>query len=61
MANDRGTVDVRHEALAVEIGTAREVISRQLAAFARAGLIDGTRGEIGLISLDGLKALAVED
>lgn len=61
MADDRGTVNVRHEALAVEIGTAREVISRQLAAFARAGLIDGTRGEIGLVSPEGLKALGVED
>jgi len=61
MANERGAVDVRHEALAIEIGTAREVISRQLAAFSRAGLIAGTRGEIRLVSLGGLKALAIEE
>lgn len=61
MANAQRVLDIRHEALATEIGTAREVISRQLAAFSRAGLIAGTRGEILLLSPDGLRALAGED
>lgn len=61
MADAQDTLDVRHEALATEIGTAREVISRQLAAFARAGLIVGTRGEIHLVSINRLRALAGED
>jgi CRP/FNR family transcriptional regulator len=58
MADSQGAVNLRHEALAIEIGTAREVISRQLAAFTRSGLISGTRGVIQLVSLHGLKALA---
>ena len=61
MANAAGMVNARHEALATEIGTAREVISRQLAAFMRAGLIDGTRGDIHLLSPAGLRALAGGD
>ena len=61
MANAQGALDIRHEALAAEIGSAREVIGRQLASFARAGLIAGTRGEIHLLSPDGLKALADDD
>lgn len=61
LADPQGMLDLRHEALAIEIGTAREVISRQLAAFARGGLIAGTRGEIRLLSLHGLKALAGEE
>ena len=60
LADATGKVNARHEALATEIGTAREVIGRQLASFARAGLIDGTRGDIHLLSPAGLKALAGE-
>ena len=61
LADGQGVVHARHEALATEIGTAREVISRQLAAFMRAGLIDGTRGDIHLLSPAGLRALAGGD
>ena len=58
LADAKGVVTARHEVLATEVGTAREVISRQLAAFARDGLIIGTRGEIRLVSPDGLDGLA---
>jgi len=58
LADGQDTVHASHEVLATEIGTAREVISRQLASFARAGLIAGTRGEIRLLSRAGLKAVA---
>ena len=60
MADAGGKVNVRHEVLATEIGTAREVISRQLASFVRGGLIAGTRGDIHLLSPAGLRALAGE-
>ena len=51
-------VDATHEALASEIGSAREVVSRQLAAFAREGLIGVTRGHIALTGRSRLEALA---
>ena len=60
MADRADAVNLRHEALAIEIGTAREVISRQLAAFSRSGLISGTRGVIHLVSRPGLKSIAGE-
>jgi len=53
-----GTVDATHEALATEIGSAREVVSRQLAQFAREGLIAVARGHIALSDQAGLQALA---
>ncbi len=60
LADSDDAVNVRHEALAIEIGSAREVISRQLAAFYRSGLISGTRGVIHLVSRPGLNAVAGE-
>ena len=58
MADAQGLVSARHEALATEVGTVREVISRQLATFARDGLIEGTRGTIRLAAPDALRAVA---
>ena len=58
LAGDAGTVDATQEALATEIGSAREVISRQLGLFARAGLIEAARGHIDLVDRPGLEALA---
>lgn len=48
LAGDSAMVDATHEALATEIGSARAVISRQLGAFQRDGLIEITRGHIAL-------------
>lgn len=42
----RGGLDTTHQALAVELGTAREVVSRQLKEFERRGLVDLGRGHI---------------
>ncbi len=53
-----GTVTATQEALATEIGSAREVISRQLTGFARSGLITVGRGAIHVLAPDGLRALA---
>ena len=43
-----GTLHLTHQQLAVELGTAREVISRQLKEFERRGWLTLSRGEIEL-------------
>lgn len=58
LADDAATVHATHEALAIEIGSARAVVSRQLGAFARERLIDMSRGHIELTARDRLKAIA---
>ncbi|MFN3515992.1 MAG: Crp/Fnr family transcriptional regulator [Novosphingobium sp.] len=58
LAGAGNRLDATHEALATEIGSAREVVSRQLGLFARAGLIALSRGHIDLIDRVGLEALA---
>ncbi|MBJ3775990.1 Crp/Fnr family transcriptional regulator [Acuticoccus mangrovi] len=52
------TVKVTHQALGVELGTAREVISRTLADFQRRGWIEQSRGTIRIADRAGLKRLA---
>lgn len=51
-------VDATHEVLATEIGSAREVVSRQLGQFARDGLVSLTRGHIALCDPGRLRTLA---
>ncbi len=46
-----------HQQLSVELGTAREVISRQLKEFQRRGWIEQTRGAIVLIDIEALTTL----
>lgn len=53
-----GMVSLTHEALATEIGSAREAVSRQLAQLAREGLVAQTRGQIRLIDRRALERLA---
>jgi CRP/FNR family transcriptional regulator len=53
-----GTVHATHQALAVELGTAREVISRTLAEFQRRGWVETARGEIRIENRSGLEHLA---
>jgi CRP/FNR family transcriptional regulator len=48
-------IHATHEQLAVEIGSAREVISRNLKAFEAAGLLRLERGKITVIDPEGLK------
>jgi len=59
----RGTRQVRatHQQLAAELGTAREVISRQLGEFQRRGWIGQARGVIDLIDPAGIEKLASLD
>ncbi len=56
----RGRMEVRttHQQLASELGTAREVVSRQLQEFQRRGWITQSRGAIGLADLASLQDLA---
>lgn len=55
-----GATELRttHQALSVELGTAREVISRQLQEFQRRGWIEQSRGRIALLDRDALAGLA---
>jgi CRP/FNR family transcriptional regulator len=52
-----GVITTTHQELAAELGTAREVISRQLKEFQRRGWVDLARGEIRIRDRDALKAL----
>lgn len=47
-----------HQAIAVELGTAREVVSRQLKEFERRGLVTLARGRIELRDPAGLRRIA---
>jgi CRP/FNR family transcriptional regulator len=51
-------IKVTHQVLATELGTAREVISRQLKDLEGRGLVQLQRGCIDLQDVDGLKKLA---
>ena len=57
-ADRDGRVVATHQGLAEEVGTAREVVSRQLEAFARAGLVRTARGEVQLLDRAGLEMRA---
>ena len=50
-------VNVTHQQLATELGSAREVISRALAEFQRRGWIEQARGELRLTNRDALEKL----
>ena len=52
------TLAVTHQDLATELGTAREVVSRQLNEFQRKGWIAQSRGKITIRDQNALKALA---
>ena len=47
-------VHLTHEQLAIEIGSAREVVSRRLAAFEKMGLIKRHRGHVEILDQDNL-------
>ncbi len=57
-ADAAGLVVATHQALAEEVGTAREVVSRQLDTLAKAGLLRTARGEVTLLDRPGLEARA---
>jgi len=51
-------VKTTHQKLSVELGTAREVVSRQLQEFQRRGWIEQARGSLSLLDMTQLKKLA---
>jgi CRP/FNR family transcriptional regulator len=55
--DDRGTDKVTHQDIAVELGTAREVVSRHLKRFAAEGWVDVGRGRILVTDREGLLQL----
>jgi CRP/FNR family transcriptional regulator len=57
LAGSDDLLETTHDELAREAGSAREVVSRQLAAFRRAGLIRSSRGRVELVDRPGLAAL----
>lgn len=60
LAGDRDTLEITHHALAVELGTAREVVSRQLKSFAAQGLAHVSRGHIEIADRLLLERLAAQ-
>lgn len=51
-------VDTTHQALAVELGSAREVVSRHMKDFVRRGLVSTARGHVRIVDRAGLQAIA---
>jgi CRP/FNR family transcriptional regulator len=58
LGGEKGHIDLTHQQLAAELGTAREVISRQLNEFQRRGWIATSRGAIDIARPDALRQLA---
>lgn len=61
LAHGEDEIEVTHQQLASELGTAREVVSRVLHDFQRRGLISQSRGLITLADPDALSKLAESD
>ena len=58
LSNAGDVVKTTHQKLSVELGSAREVISRQLQEFQRRGWIEQARGSVSLLDRVQLKKLA---
>ena len=58
LAAGADTIAATHQNLSAELGTAREVISRQLQEFQRRGWIEQSRGKIAILQRKGLENLA---
>lgn len=58
LADPEGTVTTTHQMLSVELGTAREVISRQLQEFNRRGWIVQSRGKITILEIQKITDLS---
>ncbi|WP_162653247.1 Crp/Fnr family transcriptional regulator [Lentilitoribacter sp. Alg239-R112] len=58
LADDQGVVKTTHQKLSIELGTAREVISRQLQEFQRRGWVEQNRGSVTLLNRAQIRQLA---
>jgi len=52
-----GRLEITHQDMATELGTAREVVSRQLKEFQRRGWVEVARGEVRITNRDALQSL----
>ncbi len=57
LKNAKGDIEATHQQLAVELGTAREVVSRQLNEFSRRGWVRSGRGVISVVQDAALQTL----
>ncbi len=57
LARNAGALALTHQEIAAELGTAREVVSRQLKEFERRGWLKLTRGQIDIIDRDALSRI----
>jgi CRP/FNR family transcriptional regulator len=60
LADRDGSLQATHQSLAQELGTAREVVSRQLQEFQRRGWVELGRGVVRITAPAGLRRLAEE-
>lgn len=58
LAQGSSSIKITHQQLAAELGSAREVVSRQLSEFQRRHWIEQTRGSVSLTDPDALQGLA---
>ena len=58
LAHGKDSIETTHQRLSVELGTAREVVSRQLQEFQRRGWIEQSRGTVRLLDQEALRNLA---
>jgi len=58
LADREGRLTATHQDLAVELGSAREVVSRHLKEFQRRGWLELTRGQVSLSNRNALERLA---
>jgi len=58
LSGDNNIVLTTHQHLAIELGTAREVISRQLREFQHRGWIEQSRGSVAIIDVPSLTRLS---
>jgi CRP/FNR family transcriptional regulator, anaerobic regulatory protein len=58
LAGSGSEVNLTHDAIASEIGSAREVVSRQLSRFERSGLVALARGKVTLLARGALERKA---
>ncbi|MDG4719160.1 MULTISPECIES: Crp/Fnr family transcriptional regulator [Thalassospira] len=60
LSSDQDSIQTTHQKLAVELGTAREVVSRQLSEFQRRGWIEQARGIIHILDREQITGLATQ-
>ncbi|MEO1249656.1 MAG: Crp/Fnr family transcriptional regulator, partial [Pseudomonadota bacterium] len=58
LGRSTGEIHLTHQQLATELGSAREVVSRQLQEFQRRGWVSAARGEVRLTDVDALADFA---